>query len=297
MELLSECPICKTNKFAPFLKCEDFTVSHETFQLVECPECHLVITNPRPNASEIARYYQSENYISHSNSSKGVSNFIYQTVRKIAIRGKVALIEGLNKNPKIILDYGCGTGEFLNAMKKRGWNCKGIETSTKARQMAINNYALVVNEPKVLPTLHPFEFNVITMWHVLEHVHDLNQTILELNRSLAINGFMIIAIPNREAWDTNYYQQNWAAYDVPRHLYHFSQANVTRFFSNIGFQLKAVKPMFFDPFYIALLSEKYKNGKTNYFNAILNGIRTTRAGKKDITKNSSLIYIFQKVVS
>lgn len=294
MEVLSECPICKNKEFILFLKCEDYTVSHETFQLVKCTSCGIVLTNPRPDSIDIQNYYQSDDYISHSNSTKGIFNLAYQQIRKIAIRGKVKLIATHRAPIKSILDYGSGTGEFLNAMKLAGWNCKGIEPSLQARELSIVNYSLNVNEPNSLSKFNDNEFGIITLWHVLEHVHQLNETVVHLNRVLVNGGYLLIAVPNREALDAENYKEYWAAYDVPRHLYHFSKDNITQLFSKVGLQLKEVRPMFYDPFYISLLSEKYKNGKPNYLSAIKTGIKTTLAGKKDIAKNSSLIYIFQK---
>ena len=294
MESLSNCPICKATAFTNFLKCEDYTVSHETFQLVKCSDCSFVFTNPRPDAAEIVKYYQSEDYISHSNTSKGLFNFAYQQVRKFAVNGKVKMLEELNAPQKTILDYGCGTGEFLYAMSTHGWQSKGVEPSPQAREMAIKNYGLTIEDPSALSSFNTNEFGIITLWHVLEHVHQLTETITNLKRIIAPGGYLIIAVPNREALEAQHYKEYWAAYDVPRHLYHFSKQNITRLFEEIGLHLKSVHPMFFDPFYISLLSEQYKNGKKSYIYAILAGIKTTISGRKDITKNSSLIYIFQK---
>lgn len=294
METILGCPICTKRDFSIFLKCKDYSISHETFYLVKCNSCNFIFINPRPDQQEIIKYYQSVNYISHSNSSKGLLNFIYQQVRKFAIKGKVNLIQSLNCSQQTILDYGSGTGEFLNAMKYAGWKCRGIEPSYDARIMAISRYSLKVDEPSSLSEITDEHFGVITLWHVLEHIHKLKETIKNLNHSLIADGFIIVAVPNHESLDAKYYQEFWAAYDVPRHLYHFTKKDITTLFKNLGFQLKDIRPMFYDPFYISLLSEKYKNGKTNYFNAVINGIKTTVAGQKDITKNTSLIYIFQK---
>lgn len=294
METLVECPICKHKEFSTFLKCKDYTVSHETFQIVKCQSCELVFTNPRPDHQEIDRYYKSDAYISHSNSTKGLLNFVYQKIRKIAIKAKVNLIKSLNPSQKSILDYGSGTGEFLNAMKTKGWSCKGIEPSPEAREMSKSNYNLDIENPKALETINQGKYGLITLWHVLEHIHNLKATIYSLEKTLGAGGFIIIAVPNRESWDADHYKEYWAAYDVPRHLYHFSKKDIVSLFTNLGFQLIAIRPMFYDPFYISILSEKYKNGKTNYLNAFINGIKTTVIGRKEITKNSSLIYIFQK---
>ncbi len=294
MEAILECSICKGSNFDLFLECKDHTVSHETFKIVKCNSCGFVFTNPRPGPDAIGKYYQSEDYISHSNSSKGLFNLLYQQIRRIAIQSKVKLIKSKNPTKRSILDYGSGTGEFLNAMKSEGWNTMGIEPSLQAKEMSIKNYNLDIEEPDSLSKIANENFGVITLWHVLEHVHQLGNTIEQLNRILDKNGILIIAVPNHEAWDANFYKEYWAAYDVPRHLYHFSKNDVIRLFTQLGLKLMEIRPMFFDPFYISLLSEKYLNGKPSYLNAIKAGIATTRAGKIDVTKNSSLIYIFKK---
>ncbi len=294
METLGECPICRHRDFSTFLKCLDYTVSHETFQIEKCQFCDLVFTNPRPDHQEIDKYYKSDAYISHSNSTKGLLNFVYQKIRSIAIKSKVNKITALNPFQKSILDYGSGTGEFLKAMKAEGWNCQGIEPSLEVREMSKANYKLDIENPKALQTINEGKFGVITLWHVLEHIHDLKETVYLLEKTLGIGGFIIIAVPNRESWDADHYNEYWAGYDVPRHLYHFSKKDILSLFGKLGLKLIAIHPMFYDPFYISILSEKYKNGKTNYLNAFINGIKITIKGRKEITQNSSLVYIFQK---
>jgi len=260
---------------------------------VECTACGLVFTNPRPEPSVIGKYYKSEEYISHTNSSAGLMNKAYQWARKRAISGKLKVLEALQPEPRTLLDYGCGTGEFLAAAKGAGWICAGLEPDEGARELARKNHALNVEEPQHLKSLPSGQFGAITLWHVLEHVHDLQETVKQLRRCLSSKGYLIIAVPNRKSYDAEKYGQHWAAYDVPRHLYHFSKEPMLKLMEKAGFTCRSIQPLFFDPFYIALLSGKYKNGSSNPVTAVLTGLQTTLKGRKDMEKNSSLLYIFK----
>ncbi len=292
-ELLNLCPACNASTFIPYLEVKDHSVSHETFQLVECTSCGLVFTNPRPEPEAIGKYYKSEEYISHTNSSSGLMNKAYQLARKRAIVGKMKVLESMNADPRMLLDYGCGTGEFLAAAKAKGWVCAGLEPDEGARSQARKNYSLNVEDPEHLKNLPSGQFGAITLWHVLEHVHDLQETVKQLRRCLSTKGVLIIAVPNRTSYDAEVYGPYWAAYDVPRHLYHFSKKPMLQLIEKAGFTCHSVQPLFFDPFYIALLSGKYKNGSSNPVTAAFTGLQTTLKGKKDIEKNSSLLYIFK----
>lgn len=294
LELLTKCPVCSGENFTPYLECEDFTVSHERFGLDECVSCSFVFTNPRPFQAEIGKYYQSEEYISHTNSKSGWMNRIYQIARKRAIAGKLKIVNEHQPQPKTLLDYGCGTGEFLAAARDSGWVCAGLEPDGGARNQAIANYGLNVQSPEKLSDLPAGQFGAVTLWHVLEHVHNLKETVNQLHRVLSSKGVLIIAVPNRTSWDAEKYGSYWAAYDVPRHLYHFSKKPMVKLLEDAGFKVKDIQSLFLDPFYIALLSGKYKNGSMNPFSATLTGIQTTLKGKKDIEKNSSLMYIVRK---
>ena len=294
-EVLKECPVCQQAILQPFLTCTDFTVSREQFSLVKCATCSFVFTNPRPTMDDSGRYYKSEEYISHTNSSKGILNKIYQFVRNNAIKSKLNLVESYSPRPKSILDYGCGTGEFLSAAKKGGWSSAGLELDEDARALAKNNHQLNVDHPKALPGLPAGQFGVITLWHVLEHVHTLHETVKQLKRCLSSEGVLIIAVPNYESYDATVFGEYWAAYDVPRHIYHFNKASMATLMEGHGMKLVETKGMFFDPFYISLLSSKYKNGYVNPIKAFFVGLKTNYLGKQNIQKNSSIIYVFKKV--
>ena len=295
MENLTNCPACGSPELAFHMEVEDYSVSHEKFSLQLCLTCELVFTNPRPEILEIGRYYQSAEYISHTNSKAGWMNKVYQIARKKAISGKLSMVNSLCNNEISLLDYGCGTGEFLAAAKKRGWKCAGIEPDEGARKKAIENYGWNVHAPEKLNDIAGGQFAIITLWHVLEHVHHLRETVKQFRRIIRSDGALVIAVPNRTALDADMYGSFWAAYDVPRHLYHFSKKPVMQLMQTAGFSCETIKPLFFDPFYISLLSNRYRTGSAQPLSAFISGIKTTIAGKRDIEKNSSLLYVFRPV--
>lgn len=293
MEHLSNCPVCDFDKTKAFLVCKDHTVSRETFNIVECISCGFKFINPRPAAEKLGAYYISEEYVSHSNTKKGFINSIYQVVRKYTMLKKLKLISEFYKTGKI-LDIGCGTGDFLKTVKEAKWETIGIEPSPDARKMAIENYALDVREEAEIKILEKETFDIITMWHVLEHVPELNERIEDLKRLIKPNGVIIIAVPNCTSLDAKIYSENWAAYDVPRHLYHFSPTDIETVFKNHDLKVFRVLPMIFDSYYVSMLSEKIKTGKSNIIRAIWNGFRSNFSAIKTGKTYSSQIYLIRK---
>lgn len=293
MQNLTNCPVCNSTAFIPFMKCKDNTVSRETFQIVKCNSCGFKFTNPRPEPSELGRYYKSEEYVSHSNTKKGFINSTYQSVRKYTLLKKLQLISKYYKTGRI-LDIGCGTGEFLNTCKSAKWETIGIEPDDDARNMAIKNYGLDVRGEAELKNLHDESFHIITMWHVLEHVPNLNERIEELRRLIKPTGIIIIAVPNCNSLDAKIYKENWAAYDVPRHLYHFTPADMETLFRKHGLKVFSILPMIFDSFYVSMLSEKIKTGKTNIIRSTWNGLRSNLSALKSGRTSSSQIYLIRK---
>ena len=275
-------------------KVKDYTVSNEEFEVAECNDCTLRFTQDPPDAEAISAYYQSENYISHSDTSRGLVNNLYKIVRRRTLRQKRKLIEQVTgKKSGSLLDYGSGTGAFLNEMQKAGWNCTGLEPDSGARKIANDLYGVQLKDTNDLFQLGGV-FDVITLWHVLEHVHDLHATMTQLKRLLAEKGTLLIAVPNYTSLDEKIFERYWAAYDVPRHLYHFSPESMNRLVRRHGLNIQAYKPMWFDSFYVSLLSSKYKNGKTNWLAAVWSGLRSNLKAMSDVKKCSSVIYVISR---
>jgi len=292
MTTLSICPICNKSELSSFLTTKDYFLSNEDFDIVKCDSCEFKFTNPRLMEAEIGRYYESTEYISHSNQKTGLVSQIYQFVRKYTINRKVGLIKKYFKEG-FILDIGCGTGDFLNGLKFNNFETIGIEPNVNARKQAIENYNLKVLEEKEINTLDENKFQVITLWHVLEHVYHLDERINQIKRLLSRDGILIVALPNSESWDAKHYKRYWAAYDCPRHLYHFDQNSVKNLFQKFGFELVRSKAMIFDAFYISMLSEKYKTGKSNMIKAFINGFRSNLSAMMNQNNYSSIIYILK----
>jgi 2-polyprenyl-3-methyl-5-hydroxy-6-metoxy-1,4-benzoquinol methylase len=271
-----------------FLQVKDYTVSCEIFDLKYDSDLDLLITDPQPTLEKLPTYYESEDYISHTDGKRSLFEKLYHFIKSIAIKNKLNLINSESAKGNL-LDIGAGTGEFLFAAKKKGWSITGIEPNIKAKEIAIKkgvSFADNLNE------LENNSFDVITMWHVLEHVPNLEYQIKELKRLLKPEGTIIIAVPNFKSFDANYYNEFWAAYDVPRHLWHFSKKAIEILFQKENLKLVKIFPMKFDSFYVSLLSEKYKTGKMNFFKAFLIGMKSNRYGKKN-TEYSSHIYVIK----
>jgi 2-polyprenyl-3-methyl-5-hydroxy-6-metoxy-1,4-benzoquinol methylase len=292
-ERLEQCPICNKESLKNFMVVTDNAISKESFVIVQCENCSFKFTNPRPDEASIGRYYASEEYISHSNTSSGLTNKAYRVVRSITLRQKVALINKFVPQKGRILDYGCGTGHFLEACEKNGWQIAGFEPNEVARKQA-NELTGNKVEGADITKFEPESFDMITLWHVLEHIHQLNDTVKKILALLKPQGYLLIAVPNADSLDAQKYKENWAAYDVPRHLYHFNQQTMKRFLKKHKMELVKTLPMKFDAYYVSLLSEKYKNGSPNYFRSLLSGYKSNNHAGKETNDYSSLIYVAKK---
>lgn len=294
MEVLRNCKICGSTEFTTYLECSDFFFTKEKFILVSCNTCGFVFINPRPETEKLQYYYHSDEYISHSGNKKGLVNSIYLKIRNYTHHKKLHLVEK-RSNGKNILDIGCGSGELLKLFKDNKWEVLGVEPNTNARNFAITSLRIkVIDEPE-LSSIPSQSMNVITMWHVLEHVSDLNLRMSELKRIIKNDGVIIIAVPNYRSYDASYYGKYWAAYDVPRHLYHFSQDTMKKLLLKHQFEIIDIKPMKFDSYYVSMLSEKYLNGKQNIIKALLVGLKSNCKAKKNKMNYSSLIYIVKNL--
>jgi 2-polyprenyl-3-methyl-5-hydroxy-6-metoxy-1,4-benzoquinol methylase len=277
-----------TTNLKTYLKVKDHSVSGETFELLYNPDYDMLITHPQPSLDNLPRYYESPDYISHTDGKRSFFEKLYHFIKKIALSNKLKLINA-HSNQGALLDIGAGTGEFLSVAKNNGWNVTGIEPSPKAK--AIAEYKGVSFVPN-LDSIPSQSFDVITMWHVLEHVPDLDHQINELKRIVKPNGTIIIAVPNFNSFDAKHYGKFWAAFDVPIHFWHFSKTAIQKLFKEKNLNLIEVLPMKFDSFYVSLLSEKYKSGKLNFIKAFFIGLKSNWKAKRNL-EYSSHIYIFK----
>ena len=271
-----------------FLETKDYAVSGEAFTLKHDADLDMLITEPRPD--DLTRYYHSNSYISHTDASKTFTDKIYQLVKRYMLRKKVRLMERWSKGPGKVLDIGSGTGDFLRIAANRDWTIAGVEPNPVARSMAKKKQLQLYTD---IQEVNSNNFDAITLWHVLEHLPDLDAQITQISNKLAPNGVLLVAVPNFKSLDAEIYQEYWAAYDVPRHLWHFSQQAIRELFDRHGLKVRKVLPLYFDAFYIALLSEQYKTGKKRYLSALFNGLRSNIAAVR--TKEySSLVYVIKK---
>ena len=272
-----------------YLKVSDHSVSKESFDLLFNEEYQLLKTSPQPSLEKLPSYYESEDYISHTDSKRTLFEKAYHLVKNNALNNKVNLITKLLPQKGIVLDIGSGTGDFLITAKNHGWNISGIEPNSKAKKIAESKGVVFESSLENIPNN---SMDVITMWHVLEHVPNLEEQFTQLKRIVKPNGYIIIAVPNYKSFDAKYYNAFWAAYDVPRHLWHFSKTSIEMLSTNFDLKLISVKPMWFDSFYVSFLSEKYKTGKMNFLQGFFIGLFSNIIG---CFKNeySSHIYVIK----
>ncbi|WP_336066815.1 class I SAM-dependent methyltransferase [Mesoflavibacter sp. CH_XMU1404-2] len=274
------------------LHIKDHSVSGEMFQLKENKTYGFLETFPQPKASQLSEYYKTEDYISHTDAKRNWFEKAYHLVRRFSLKQKQKLINGFKTETKTLLDVGCGTGDFLKTAKENNWTVSGIEPNADARSIANQKTENAVLDIEKLNNFESNSFDVITLWHVLEHLPDLEQQISTFKKLLKPNGRLVVAVPNYKSFDANYYKQFWAAYDVPRHLWHFDQQSISKLFASINMEIEQTKPMLFDAFYVSLLSEKYKSGSKNIFKAFYNGLRSNLKANRT-SECSSLIYVLK----
>ena len=272
-----------------FLTVKDYSVSQETFNLYHDEELDMLITYPQPSLENLGKYYESVDYISHTDSKRSLFEKCYHFIKSIALKNKLNLVNSLQPAKGSILDIGAGTGDFLSVVKENGWNTIGVEPSDKAKAIAKNKGVVFVEQTSELENN---SFDIITMWHVLEHVPNLDNQLKELKRLLKPNGNLIIAVPNFKSFDAKHYGIFWAAYDVPIHFWHFSKTAIKRLFAKEDMELVQVLPMKFDSFYVSLLSEKYKTGKMNFVKAFFIGLQSNWKARKNF-EYSSHIYVLK----
>jgi SAM-dependent methyltransferase len=294
-ESMEICPVCNSEKTHFVLKVKDHSVSGEFFEVFECSRCSLRFTKDPPPENKIGPYYRSENYISHTNTRTGVVNSLYHRVRARTLATKYHLLKsetGLSHGHH--LDIGAGTGAFVQYMNRHGWTSVGIEPEDKARERALAHHQTELLAVDAFQTFLPERFDAISLWHVLEHVHQLYPYLDQIKNVLKTGGLLFIAVPNYTSYDGMKYAENWAAYDVPRHLYHFSPASMLWLLKTAGLKLKEMVPMWWDSYYISLLSEKYAGSRASFLKGVINGSVSNLKALADKKKCSSLIYVVAK---
>ncbi|NVO31554.1 class I SAM-dependent methyltransferase [Hymenobacter sp. P5342] len=293
-ERLDTCPVCGKTELRNKLVVEDRSVSHESFAIQQCAACTFQFTNPRPDAAHIGRYYESEEYVSHNSGAGGLINQAYKVARVFTMRRKVALLNKLVPARGKLFDYGCGTGHFLAAAKADGWQVAGWEPNPGAREEASRR----VGQPIGRAGLVDFQeasFDAITLWHVLEHVHELNDTLRQLIRLLRPGGTLVIAVPNVESLDAQHYGPDWAAYDVPRHLYHFSPKTMKLLLKKHRLQVEQELPMPLDAYYVSMLSEKHRgNQRGGLLSVLKTGYNSNQYAARHEGQYSSVMYVARK---
>jgi len=291
----SICPGCGSTDIRGLFNVKDFTVSGEEFPIWVCGYCSLRFTQNIPDANSIGRYYKSEQYISHTNTSKGLINRLYHLVRKRTLKLKLGLInKTLGRSSGQLLDIGAGTGAFAAFMKENGWQVTGLEPNQPARESAF-----AINKVNLLPSEELFKlpgesFDAITLWHVLEHVHQLHEYLEQIRKLLKPNGRIFIAVPNYTSRDAESYKEYWAAYDVPRHLYHFSPKSMQVILEKHQMRIDQTIPMWFDSFYVSMLSEKYKRKRITLVRGSIKGFGSNLNTLFNRQESSSLIFIISR---
>ncbi len=293
--IIHACPLCNSTRNKRVMSCTDHYASGELFNVCSCEDCGFTFTQGAPDEAEIGRYYETPDYISHSDTKKGAMNFIYHQVRRYMLRRKAHLVmkESHRKEGKL-LDNGTGTGYFAHTMQQRGWDVEAVEKNPQARAFAQEHFVMEVKDPAALSEFAPETFDVITLWHVMEHLEALNETWELLQQLLNETGTLIVAVPNCSSYDAEHYGADWAAYDVPRHLWHFTPATMQQLASKHGFIMAARHPMPFDAFYVAMLSEKNLGRSHSFLRGLRVGAMAWLSSLARKERSSSMIYVFRK---
>ena len=287
-----QCPWCDSEKTQIHLWVKDLFLTNEAFEIHECLKCGLLFTEPRPKPEEIGKYYQSEEYYSHQENKKGFVPRIYEAVKSVNLKKKYKMAtKGLE--PGRMLEIGCGAGDFLHTMEKHGWTCTGIEPSESAKEIATKKVKAKLLNPQEIDKLEDESFDLITMWHVLEHVDNLKEEIKQLQRLVKKGGRLVLALPNFKSADAQYYKEYWAAYDVPRHLNHFCRESINNIFKTTDFKRIKTDKLVWDAYYISYMSEKYMNHSLPLLKGAWKGLRSNCKARKN-GEWSSLVYILER---
>ena len=292
---INTCPLCGGQQLEHAFTCTDHYASGETFEVVRCVHCGFLMTQNAPVEAEIGRYYETPDYISHTDTQKGLMNRVYHGVRRWMLSRKAMLVKRVSKMSKgRLLDYGAGTGYFADAMARKGWQVQAIEKNPQARAFALQHFGLKMDAETALLAYSDASFDVVTLWHVMEHLEHLNEMWQTLYRILKDKGVLVVAVPNPDSYDAEKYKEWWAAYDVPRHLWHFRPSVMQQFGAKHGFILEERKPMPFDAFYVSMLTEKYKGSRLSFVKGLWTGTCAWFSALNKKERSSSMIYVFRK---
>jgi 2-polyprenyl-3-methyl-5-hydroxy-6-metoxy-1,4-benzoquinol methylase/predicted RNA-binding Zn-ribbon protein involved in translation (DUF1610 family) len=292
---ITVCPLCGKTHFSKMMTCKDHYATKEDFELYKCDDCGFRFTQRFPVENEIGRYYATSDYISHSDTRKGLMNKVYHYVRSVMLEKKKEIVcRCAGKQRGRLLDIGTGTGYFINRMHQDKWDVEAVEKNEDARNFALTHFGLKVCGDEALSEWKDSSFDVITLWHVMEHLQSINEVWQTFGRLLKDDGTLIIAVPNCSSADADFYKSFWAAYDVPRHLWHFSSETMKGLAQKHGFELKEILPMPFDAFYVSMLSEKYLGHHNTFLRGVWRGLLCWLQARNDKQKSSSLIYILKK---
>ncbi len=291
----NKCPLCGSAESVLLFECKDHLVTGEFFPLKKCKSCGFIFTDNYPDQNNAPAYYRSDEYISHTDANKGLVNKTYHLIRKWMLADKYKILKkesGLKTAS--VLDIGSGTGYFPSYLKHKGWSCSGIEISEEARSFARREKNVELLAPEDIDTFLNGSMDIITMWHTLEHFYKPGDYLQNAHRILNDKGLLVIAIPNNLSYDAGHYKAFWAAWDVPRHLWHFNPATIEKLSDTYGFRLIKKYRLPYDAFYISILSERYRNSKTPLLKGSLTGLISWIRSVFNIEKTSSLVYIFKK---
>jgi len=288
------CPICLSDTLIPALHIQDYFLTQEEFDILQCTNCEVLITKPFPSADKMGGYYDSGEYFSHGGNEKGLIPKVYNSIKEVNIKNKYKQVTKDLDTGKI-LDIGCGIGDFLGYCKKAGWKVSGLEPNEQARKIVLKNHQIEAVDVSEISNMAENQFDLVTLFHVLEHVAEPKNMVSEILRILKPGGRLVIALPNNASWDAKYYDKYWAAWDVPRHLFHFNPKSISFFMNRFPLKKEMIKPMIWDAFYVSLLSEKYKGKSMPLVRAAFRGLYSN--WKANQTGNySSLMYFYRKPI-
>ncbi len=294
MNTISVCAVCNSTELHPYLEVRDFFLTGEPYRILTCKHCGCGLTDPQPGPDEVGRYYRSEAYISHSASQKGILNKLYLLARNVTLQRKYKLVKAFSgRSSGSILDVGCGSGELLHYFQERSWQTRGIEPDESTRRGAGQKYHLQIEGSESLAGIPSRSQHVISFWHSLEHIADLHGILAQVKRIVRPDGVLMIAVPNYTSLDAACYGPHWAAWDTPRHLYHFTPRALDHLVRHHGMKIQQTLPMKLDAYYVSMLSERYRHGWVNYPRAFWNGWRSNLHARSHKNACSSLIYVIK----